>query len=108
MVSDIFNITMNFINKWAINKNDVFINGIYFQTNMLFEQPNYVIYLSEARWFFPIWDALDFSRFIHWVNSHSIHLLAKKIVWHKNIWLYCKQFYPLKYKMEILYLAVQY
>ena len=39
MVSDIFNITMDFFNKSAINKNDVFINGIYFQTYMLFEQP---------------------------------------------------------------------
>ena len=32
MVSDIFNITMDFINKWAIYKIDVFINGMYFKT----------------------------------------------------------------------------
>ena len=52
MVSDIFNITMDFINKWAINKNDVFINGIYFQTNMLFEQPK-LFHL-------PVWSQMIF------------------------------------------------
>ena len=68
MVSDIFNITMDFINKWAINKN-VFINEYIFRLTSSLSSPSYVIYLSEARWFFPIWNA---------------RLLAKNIVWHKK------------------------